>query len=195
MTNYDIYRKNKGKKVMSSYSFFSRFLNKLLISSLLTIVSLICFKKDSSFKRLFYDNVLDVNFNFAYLNNLYKSYFGGVLPFSDFFESTESVFSESLEYSDSHDYLDGVSLDVSSNYLVPSLDSGLVVFIGDKEGYGNTVIIQTAGGIDIWYSNISDLNVSMYDYVSKGSLIGNCNSNLYLVFKKNGEVLDYKKYI
>lgn len=195
MTNYEIYKKNKDKKNIGSYSFFSRFLNKLLISSLLTVLCMIFFKKDSSFKRLFYDNVLDVNFNFAYLNNLYKSYFGGVLPFSDFFESTESVFNESLDYSESHDYLDGVSLSVSSNYLVPSLDNGLVVFIGEKDGYGNTVIIQTSGGIDIWYSNLSDLNVNMYDYVSKGSLIGNCDSNLYLVFKKNGEVLDYKKYI
>ena len=36
----------------------------------------------------------------------------------------------------------------------------------------------------------------MYDYVSKGSFIGEVNGdNLYLVFQKDGKFLDYKKYV
>lgn len=195
MSNYDIYMKNKNKKSNGLSYFFVRFFNKFLITCLLTVVCLIFLKGNSDFKSFFNTNVIDVNFNFAYLNGLYGKYFGGVLPFSDFFESTESVFNESLVYSDSHDYLEGVSLSVSSNYLVPSIDNGLVVYIGDKEGYGNTVIIETSDGVNIWYSNMGNVNVSMYEYISKGSLIGNCDNNLYLVFKKDGNVLDYKKYI
>lgn len=74
--------------------------------------------------------------------------------------------------------------------------SGLVVFIGEKEGYGNTVIIQQANGIDLWYGNIESVNVKLYDYVETGVLIGTTlNDNLYLVYKKDGEVLDYQNYI
>ena len=35
----------------------------------------------------------------------------------------------------------------------------------------------------------------MYDYVLNGDLIGNVDSNLYLVFIKNGEYASYKEYI
>ena len=50
-------------------------------------------------------------------------------------------------------------------------------------------------GVDIWYSNMNDISVDMYEYVSKGGFIGNCRDNLVLVFKKDGKVIDYKKYI
>lgn len=43
---------------------------------------------------------------------------------------------------------------VSNNYLVPTLESGIVVFMGEKEGYGKTIIIEQINGIDVWYSNI-----------------------------------------
>ena len=178
-----------------SSSFFDKFLNKFLITCLITIVCLISFKKNSSFKRYFNDKILSVNFNFAYINNLYSKYLGGTLPFSSIIPKTEPVFNEKLSYDGFDDYLDGVSLNVFDNYLVPSINSGLVVFIGEKEGYGNTVIIEDSDGIDIWYSNLNDISVSMYQYISDGSFIGSCSNNLYLVFKKDGNVLDYKKYI
>ncbi len=189
-----IKRKINGKK-SSKNLFFFNVLNKVLITGLLTIVCMIFLKGNVSFKNFFYDNVLSNNFNFAYMNNLYKRYFGGTLPFSNLFGDTETVFNESLSYDDFSDYLDGVSLDVAADYLVPSLDTGLIVFVGEKEGYGNTVIVQQVNGIDVWYSNMDSISVNMYEYVSKGSFIGNCNDKLVLVFKKDGNVLDYRKYI
>ena len=147
-------------------------------------------------KQSFYDNFLSYNFDFAFINDLYKEHFGGVLPFSNLFSSTATVFNEnSLVYSEASSYLDGVSLSVGEDYLVPLIDSGLVVFVGDKDGYGKTVIVQQSNGIDVWYSNLNSIDISLYEYVSKGSFIGNCSDNLYLVFKKDGNVLDYKKYI
>ena len=105
------------------------------------------------------------------------------------------VFSEKLSYNGFEDYLDGVSLNVSSDYMVPSVNDGLVVFIGYKDGYGNTLIVQGSDGVDTWYSNMNDISVSMYQYITSGSFIGECSDKLYLVFKKDGNVLDYKKYI
>ncbi|MBP3920015.1 MAG: M23 family metallopeptidase [Bacilli bacterium] len=174
------------------YSFF----NRLLITCVLTLGILIMSKKSELFKTKFYSNVYETNFNFAKINDIYKSYFGNAIPFSDFYkDKTELVFNEKLDYGEITPYLDGASLSVSNNYLVPSLDKGLVIFIGEKEGYGNTVIVQGINGVDIWYSNITNVNVNLYQYISKGSLIGNAENNLYLVFKKDGNVLDYKEYI
>ena len=164
------------RKDSCSNSFFVRFLNRFLITALLTVVCLIFLKKNVSFKNYFSDHVLSDNFNFSYFNSLYDKYLGG-FPF----KSVVPVFNEKLSYSDSSDYLDGVSL--------------LVVFIGYKEGYGNTLILEGSDGVDIWYSNMDDISVSMYEYVGEGSFIGNCSNKLILVFKKDGNVLDYKKYI
>ena len=92
--------------------------------------------------------------------------------------------------------IDGVKLTVSDKYLVPNQLSGLVVFIGKKDGYGNTIIIQQANGIDLWYGNIDVTNVKLYEYVEEGTLIGTTKDNiLYLVYKKDGKVIDYQKYI
>jgi len=183
------------KKKVNKKNNFDGFLNKLLITGVLTIICLIFLKKDISFKKFFNDKVLSINFNFSYMNSLYNKYLGGSLPFSDIFSEAKTVFNENLSYDGFTDYLDGVSLNVGTDYLVPSLDTGLVVFIGEKEGYGNTIVVQQANGIDVWYSNMSDVSVDMYEYVSKGSFIGSCHENLILVFKKDGNVLDYKKYV
>ena len=93
-------------------------------------------------------------------------------------------------------YKDGVELIVNTNYLVPVIESGIVVYIGEKEDYGYTVIVEQVNGIDVFYSNINPIDIKIYDYVEKGTLLGETkNNNLYLVFQKNGAYLDYKKYI
>ena len=106
-----------------------------------------------------------------------------------------SVFNENIIYKEKTDYNKGVKLVVENNYLVPVIESGIVVYKGEKEGYGYTVIIQQVNGVDLWYSNIS-CDVDLYDYVEKGSLLGEVkDSNLYLYFYKNGDFIDYKAYI
>lgn len=183
------------KKKNEELSFFYNAINKTLITGLITVICLIGFKKNNEFKTLFNDKVLGVNFNFVYMNDLYKKYLGGVLPFNNLFQETQPVFNEKLNYKEIKEYLDGVSLSVSNDYLVPSIDSGLVVFVGNKNEYGNTVIIQNSSGVDIWYSNMDNIDVKMYEYIPKGRPIGNCHNNLTMVFKKDGNILDYQKYI
>ena len=132
------------------------------------------------------------------INKTYQKYFGSPIPFFNQLikEPTKAVFHEKLTYQKEQKYQDGVKLTVEDQFLVPSLESGIVVFIGKKEGYGNTLIVQQANGIDCWYGNIKNLSVKLYDYVEKGSALGEVENNLlYLVFKKDGAVLDYKNYI
>ena len=110
--------------------------------------------------------------------------------------SEQKVFNENIAYQKANVYKDGVELKVSNQYMVPTIESGIVVFIGEKEGYGNTVIIEQVNGIDVWYSNIKISDIKMYDYIEKGSLLGESLDNkLYMVFQKEGKYLDYKEYI
>jgi murein DD-endopeptidase MepM/ murein hydrolase activator NlpD len=129
---------------------------------------------------------------FQKLKNTYNKYIGKITPI----ETTQEVFNESLSYNNINKYKDGVKLQVSDNYMVPIIESGVVVFIGEKENYGNTVIVEQVDGIDVFYGNIKSNNIKLYDYVEKGDLLGEVNNNkLYLVFQKDGEYLDYKEYI
>ena len=106
---------------------------------------------------------------------------------------------ETLEKKLTLDILDTDGFELVSGNLttiIPVLESGLVVFIGDKDNYKNSIIIQQVNGIDVWYSNINNSNLKLYDYVEKGTLIGETiNNELFLVFKKDGKAIDYKKYI
>ena len=84
---------------------------------------------------------------------------------------------------------------MSSN-VISFLESGIVVFSGKKDNLGQTVIIQGVDGVDIWYSNLSNTNLTMYDYVEKGSILGEVNNNeIVLTFIENGEYVSYERYI
>ncbi len=170
---------------------------RFLITILLTVATLIILKKYPNLKDKFYNEVYEKNISFASINHFYKNIFGSPIPFSDYFESkTKPVFNEKLTYYKSEEYQDGVKLIVDKNYLVPSLESGMVVFIGDKDNYPNTIIVEQVNGINVWYSNIENINVDLYDYIDKGTLLGSTiNDELYLVYKKDGKVLDYNDYI
>ncbi len=186
-------KKQESKTIFLPYSI----LNRILLSGILLLICLCAIKINSNFKEWVDKNVYHVNFSFAKINASYQKYFGDLLPIPDITkEKEEPVFSEKLTYTSSEAYKDGVKLVVGSNYLVPILESGIVVFIGEKENYGNTVIIQQVNGIDLWYVGVDNSNVKIYDYVEKGNLLGESISNeIYLYYQKGGEFLDYQEYL
>lgn len=158
------------------------------------LIVLILIKSNKKFKATFYKQVYNTSFSFSKINNLYNKYIGN-LDIINKVVVTEHVFNEKLNYEKIEKYKEGVKLTVDSNYLVPIQESGIVVFIGEKEDYGNTVIIQRLDGIDQWYGNISNTDLKLYDYVKSGELLGEADKILYLVFRKNGKTLDYEEYI
>lgn len=176
---------------------WSRHLSKLFITVILMLITMITLKSNSELKTIFYKEIFDTHISFASINKLYQDYFGSPIPFQNLFNNKlDTVFNEKLDYEEANKYKDGVKLTVKKNYLIPLLESGIVIFIGDKEGYGNTVIVQQTNGIDLWYSNVDKLNVKLYDFIEQGTLLGESkDTNLYLVYIKEGKVLDYKDYI
>lgn len=183
--------KHKKKQSDTLKDHFLFYANKFLFVVLLTLVTLILAKTNTGFKSKLYKEVYERHINFSYLHNLYNKYLGPIMPFK---KNTLVVFSDKIKYSAKEKYLDGVALTVTDNYSVSALDEGMVVFIGEKEGYGKTVIIETSNGVEMWYANINS-NLKIYDYVEKGALIGEANQKLYMVFKKDNQVLNYEEYI
>lgn len=179
------------------HHYLAHFLMKFLVVVVLTLMTLISLKTDAHFKTNFYKYVYNTNYSFATVNNMYQKYFGSPIPFKNLVKTPiATVFDEKLTYQEASLYQDGAKLTVDKNYLVPILESGMVVFIGEKNGYGKTVIIQGVNGVDTWYGNMETVNVKLYDYVSKGTMLGEAkDTTLYLVFQKEGKVLNYKDYI
>lgn len=175
----------------------NKFLRKLSILVIFVCTIIIGINTNKDFKNFIKVKVFEETFPFTKVNELYKKYFGTSIPFEGVLKNdTKTVFNEKLSYKKKEKYLDGIKLSVSKEYLAPVLESGMVVFIGEKENYGKTVVVQQIDGIDVWYSNMESVNAKLYDYVEKGALIGSVkDSTLILLFKKDGKVLNYEDKI
>lgn len=190
MIESKFYKENK-----TSNNFFKKTILRILVTTIIALILLISFKMNSGFKKTFYHYVYEENFPFSVVKNFLQDKFGTSLTF-DKLVTEEEVFNEKLSYKDKSLYHDGVKLTVSSEYMIPSFESGIVVYIGQKENYKQVVIVQQMNGVDVWYGNIKQANVKLYDYVEKGSLIGQAdNKTLYLVFQKEGKFIDYQNYL
>lgn len=171
-------------------------LSKFMITIIIFLIGMIAVKAHPSLKNKLHGNIYEKNIKFTKSKELYEKYFGNILSLDKVLKEEQPVFNEKLSFEKSETYNDGVKLKVTDKYMVPTLESGIVVFIGEKEKYGSTVIIEQIDGVDTFYSNINITNIKLYDYVEKGELLGETkDTNLYLVFQKNGKYLDYKKYI
>lgn len=191
MVESKFYKDNKSSKS----NLFKNIVLRVLITIIVTLILLIGFKMNNNFKKTFYHYVYEENFPFSVVKNFLQEKFGTSLTF-DKIVTDEEVFNEKLSYKDKSLYHDGVKLTVSSEYMIPSLESGIVVYIGEKGNYKQVVIVQQMNGVDVWYGNIKQANVKLYDYVEKGSLIGQVdNKTLYLVFQKEGKFVDYQSYL
>lgn len=189
-------RSRKIEKKLVLRKGIRKFIHRCLIVIILVLSCLILMKSNVSFKTKLIDYVYSDHFQFTKLRSFYEKYFGKVLSVDKVIPEDKKVFNEKLSYDSSNVYKEGVKLTVSTNYMVPILESGIIVFMGEKEGYGNTIIIEQVDGVDVWYCNINSNQVKMYDYVEKGSLLGEVKGKeLYMVFQKDGAYLNYKDYL
>ena len=187
---------NKNKKPTKQKHTLYKFIIRLFICILIVLGTLIFIKYDKNGKQIIYKYLYENNINFATINNWYQEHFGDILPFQNTVkEKTKLVFNENLVYKDASISKNGVKLNVEDNYLVPIIESGIVVFIGNKDDYGKTVIIEQIDGVNVWYGNIDNINVSLYDYVSKGELLAEASKSFYMAFQKNGKFLKYQDYL
>ena len=185
------YKSKKKGQTVGSNKYLNGLVKRTMICFVFVLLVLAISLMSETGRSYIKKYLLETNFEFSKINTLYNKYIGKLTD-----ENTEVVSgNQLLEYTSKEKYNDGVKLTLSENYNVNLLESGIVVYIGEKEGYGNTIIVQQSNGIDAWYGNIENVDVKIYDYIEKGTIIGNANKTLYLVFQKNGEILNYEDYI
>lgn len=190
----DIINRNNKKK----HSNIKKYLKELsirIVAVLIIFLSLaiIC-NYNNKLKNIVINYAFTDSISFTKITNVYNKYLGGLLPIKKEV-NTKKVFNEKLNYSNLSLYYDGINLTVSDGYLVPAIKEGMVVFIGNKENYGNTIIIEDLSGTRIWYGNINTTSLKMYDYIESGSYIGEVSKNLYMVFSKDNKYLNYEEYL
>lgn len=179
---------DKGKKFKKK---FKSFINRVLISLCLLIICLILIKVSPKAKDFIKTKVFNSAFNFSLVNKYYEKYFGSL----NINKSVDSqTVSGQINYEEGEKYLDGVSVKTLGNNVY-AIESGIVIFKGNKDGYNDTVIIQTSNGYDMWYGNLKNINVNIYDYVNKNDLISESNDKLYLVINKDNKFYAYKEYL
>lgn len=173
------------------------FFIKTLICIILFLVSAILSKRDEGWKNLIYNRVYEDNISFSYFKDFYNRYLGGIFPIENISNSQAvQVFNDELLYDNVVSYEEGIEVAVIDYYLVPVIEEGIVVYIGEKKKYGNVVIVEGNDGVDIWYGNMCNVNVKLYDSVENGVYLGEvCNDKLYLVFSDGNRYLNYEEYL
>lgn len=183
------------KPQVTENKYLKNLVSRLLITIILVLISIIYINSGQEEKMLFKAEVLTKNFSFAPFKAWYQKNFGKIIPIDTSNESA-TVFDNEIVHKKIDNYNNGVKVTLSSPSVISSITSGIVVYIGEKEGYGNTIIIQGIDGVDIWYGNITNISVALYDYVEAKNVIGESNGDfIYYVLSKDGEYLNYEEYI
>jgi stage IV sporulation protein FA len=90
--------------------------------------------------------------------------------------------------------MDGKSIQIEAKpgSNVQSIDQGWVIFIGQKEGLGQTVVIQHGNHMQSWYANVDHIKVGEQDWVQPGQLIGQVKQGkpLYFSMLKDDHYID-----
>ena len=184
--------KDKGSNKVKLLS--KRIVSKLLLSIIFLLASIILINRSDKVKAFYQENIYTNSWSFTKFNSLYNKYFGSLVK--DYqVPDTSSVFNETLSYSHIEDYLNGSILSVSHNSMVQVIESGIIVYLGDKDALKNTCIVQGVDGVDIWYSNIDISKLTLMDYVNKGEFLSTTLSDkLYLTLERGNEYIKYEDY-
>ncbi len=174
--------------------FQSEAMTRVLIAIIFVLISTIYIYWSEESKEMVKKNLFETSLSFTAINDWYEKEFGKVIPI-DLNKGTTPVTKNSNDFLEATPYQNGVSVKVSKDTAMNALNSGIVVFIGEKENYGNVVIVQGIDGVDIWYGNITNVNLSLYDYVEKNSILGSSSDDhIYFVIQKDNNYLDYEEY-
>ena len=173
----------------------SNVINRSLICIVIFMFLLIINKFDHNFISDIKRNIFNKSFNFIKVNSLTRNILGKEFIYYQDENNSLQVINDDLYSEEVHKYYDGEKFKVSDNLPIGTFESGVVIFIGDKDNYKNTVIVQGTDGFNIWYGNIKDVNVSLYDYVEKNSLLGNSDGEeVYILIEKNNHYYSYEDY-
>lgn len=178
------YEEYKSKKNKKSNKIIKKALSKLFTVVIFTMIVIIISNHSPKFRNFLINNVLNSTMNFSKVNNI-------VDKFTNIYkkEEIESVSKEIEPTIKKEKYKGGIKYIIGDNEEIKLKSSGIVTFIGKKEDYGNTIIVQQSDGYYAWYGNIKP-KVKLYDYIESGSVIGTSSKEYYYVLLKDDKIID-----
>ena len=172
-----------------------RMLSRFLLTLILLLIGMISIKQNPETKIVLKENIYEKSFPFTKMKSVYQKYFGSVFSFSKK-EKIKPVSNEMVSFHKIESYENGIQVEVAEEAGIPILESGVVIYIGEKERLGLTIIVEQVDGTKTFYGNIENHSVKLYDYVEKGNTLGKAKGNvLYLAFQKDGKYLNYEEYL
>ena len=168
-----------------------KYVSKVLICLIIFLLSLIGISISDKVKNFYQKYIFTDSFSFMKVQNFFKELNGK----EEYKEESLPVMQSFISYEKKTKYLNGEKYEgVRENYL-NALANGIVTFIGEKQDYGKTIIIQGSNGYDIWYFNIEDSDLMLYDYVKKSSIIASISGEFGLVITKDNKYYTFEEYV
>lgn len=177
------YEEYKNKKDSKANNIFKKILSKLFTIVMFTMIVITLSNMSPKFKSFIVDKVLNSTIDFSFVNKLSNKV-------TNVFKTSNNTLPVVKEENNRKErYKDGIKYIVNKGASVNIKDSGIVTYIGNKDGYNNTVVIQQSNGYYAWYGNIKE-EVKLYDYIESGSKIGETLTNeyYYILLKDNKPV-------
>lgn len=200
--NIEEYMKKRHKRLSnnnisdSKIKYLKQLISRVLLSIILVISIGIYIKMDAKNILLVDKYFFTDSLKFTKINNWYQEKIGKIIPDIKNNETSLVFNSDDLKLNKYENYLNGVKIYLNKSSPISLINGGIIVFIGEKEGYGNTLILQGNDGVDYWYGGITNISVNLYDYLEKNTLIGETKDDyLYLVLEKDGSFLSYEEYL
>ncbi len=188
------------------------FLFKVLASACLVLILAIIFRSPSDKAEMiqaYVKQTMDKEFQFAAVSDWYENQFGKplvLLPKKNAEKENKQELSPGNQYAlpasgkileDFGDNGQRIMIETSKGAGVEAMDEGLVHFVGMKEGFGKTVIVQHADKSETWYGNLDAIEVNLYEYISKGTKVGTAldspdgmKGSFYFAIKKGDDFVD-----
>lgn len=91
----------------------------------------------------------------------------------------------------------GIRVGTTTSLPVEVVKEGWVRFVGEREGLGQTIIIDHGQGEESWYGELQDVQVQVHDWVKQGDVVGTTSlsaesgqGQFYFALKKNSSFVD-----
>ncbi len=186
------------------------FIFKILVSVCLVLVVAILFRNQSSTfdpARDFVKKTMEKDFQFATVSVWYEEKFGEPLAFfqapneqngeGDTLEQQYALPASGRILEEFDVNGQRIMIETEKDANIPAMDEGFIRFIGEKEGFGKTVIIKHGDNSETWYGNLSNISVSLYEYIEKGKNVGKVTNGaeddkgaFYFALKKGDDFVD-----
>lgn len=186
------------------------FLFKVLASACLVLVLAIIFRNGSESLqpiKNFVSKSMEQDFQFTAVSDWYENQFGKplvLLPTNRDEEQEETDTTQEYALPAAARILEDfgengqkITIETEKGASVAAMSEGRVTYIGTEDDFGKTVIIQHADKSESWYGNLASIDVSLYEFIKKGTSVGvatdagdGTKGTFYFAIKKGDDFID-----